>query len=1134
MVERRNEISGGHFNGPVVQAGSIDQLTVHLSDPIAAQVRPLTSWRDRPELTPPLRDLLEAQHRATESLPYKLLRVKQPELTQVYVQQTMRPQIIDRLPESERKTAAETGERTLAVTEALNRNGHLMITGEPGGGKSTVGYMYVQQISEFWLSASDGSSLLTEPVLPLRIPARALAENKAWAELLASGAEDTLGRLLSERPRAELFARRALGARWLVFIDGLDEIVESDTRAQVIDAIAYQVRRNPDHRLVITTRPLPASELKPLEQAGVDTYAIQPFGPLELKEFARAWFRAQNPITAAACAEEFIRQVHDGRVRELVRNPLLATIAAIANTLEPHRQLPNSRVDLYGRFMEYLLDDGASRRNTVAELRRSLRDHPERLALVEWMHQHRTEIVERLAVHRLEAESPLFEAACEWVQANHSEVPDGWQADLRALLAGTGVFIQTEDNLRFRHHSFAEFLAARRRAGEIPADFPDLDEWIKRGLTDANQAFALFTFVLWGRGDHDLGQVLQLLLAGTKDKVMLAGRLLAEGISVEGELVTMVVDRIVDLLLSNGALSDPWDEVEEIGQVLVSFMPESLGLSVITRLHQQRDRPELAEATRIECAIVLGHLIEPESAALWLERFAENAGPAAVRRSVSALKDLVPNGTERAERLLVGMAAATEQDCVMTMALISMLLEIGRTEAAGPLVRGLVRRLRADPGVTGGGVLPLRARSSRIADMWEESSANWGVLAELAARSKCMDEALWAADKAFKVGDPSVEEFDDAVKAVLSVKGSDGLAEILVAVASKPLKHLIGTAGTLQEELYSKEAIELAGRAVAMPNIGTHDFYTAARVFVQAGATIELMRLIESSSHLGVSHRVQLASFLSDTKNSAVVEGWARSALVDHSVDRWDFSRAASALLGLDDPGTPQEIYQAACARGPEYQGRAAILLCGSGHTELGSDLIRNLLTEATETGTLVDVAVDLVPDREFALAGELLTAARLRILDCDAFDQQRLVDALARAGRRDEAIAAARRVVVDNISGYWLAHCVEEWIDVGGAASADGILTETLSRDVRAVQRMKIANEFAKAGLLAAAVTMWLDVVRHHGEAVDQGVAAASCLVKCGHRDQAIATLDDALTEERLTIPARATLRALRAWVTA
>jgi hypothetical protein len=67
-----------------------------------------------------------------------------------------------------------------------------------------------------------------------------------------------------------------------------------------------------------------------------------------------------------------------------------------------------------------------------------------------------------------------------------------------------------------------------------------------------------------------------------------------------------------------------------------------------------------------------------------------------------------------------------------------------------------------------------------------------------------------------------------------------------------------------------------------------------------------------------------------------------------------------------------------------------------------------------------------------------------------------------------------------------------------------------------------------------APAVTMWLDVVRHHGEAIEQDVAAVSCRVKCGHRDEAVTTLTEALTDKQLTVPARAKLRALQAWLMA
>lgn len=143
----------------------------------------MTSWQDRPELPDVLRDLLAAQHSATESLPYKLLRVEQPEPRQGYVQQTMRTRPAQTQAQSGERAKPQTegSERTMAVTEALNRNGHLMITGEPGSGKSTVGYLYVQQVAAYWLTAREGEPPLTEPVLPLWIPARALAANKVWA-----------------------------------------------------------------------------------------------------------------------------------------------------------------------------------------------------------------------------------------------------------------------------------------------------------------------------------------------------------------------------------------------------------------------------------------------------------------------------------------------------------------------------------------------------------------------------------------------------------------------------------------------------------------------------------------------------------------------------------------------------------------------------------------------------------------------------------------------------------------------------------------------------------------------------------------------------------------------------------------
>lgn len=1112
MVEWRNTVSG-NVTGPVVQAARID--AVYLPGSTApVDGPPLNSWRDRPELPDALRDLLAAQCSVMEALPYKLLRVKQPKLRQVYVQQTMRTQTTQIESGERTKPQTDGGERTMAVAEALNRNGHLMITGEPGSGKSTVGYMYVQQIADYWLNARDDEPPLTEPVLPLRIPARALAANKVWAELLAAGAEEALGRLLSTRPAAGLFARRALGARWLVFVDGLDEIIEPDTRALVIDAIAHQIRRGVHQRLVITTRPLAGNELKSLERAGVERYDIQPFGPVELEDFARAWFQEQTPITARTRADEFVRQVRDSRLRELVRNPLLATIAAIAYTVEPNRPLPNSRVDLYARFMTYLFDEHASRRDTLSELRKSLAGQPARVALAEWLHERRIELVERLAVHRLENESPLLDAAYEWVLANYPSLPEAWQDDVGSVLDSTGVFVPADGSLRFRHHSFAEFLAARRRAGEIPADFPDLDEWITRGLSGASQVFALFTFVLWGREDHDLSRVFTTLLAGTREKVLLAGRLLAET-TVDADLSAAVVNRLLDLLLANGVRTDPWSEVEEVGEVLGWVLPKVLGDAVLERLRDLRDAPELAEAIRLECAVVLGRLTDPETAATWLAEFAETAGWSAVARTAKVLPDLVSGGVERSERLLVPMA----DDALSTLTVISLLQDLDRHVPARRLIHSLYERLRDRPSR----LLPLG--DTRLADEVDDDPPGWGVLAGLAARSDCQVEALWAAEQALAQPDITEQDLGGAVQALLVVKGADGVAEAVSSVSGRPIRHLLKAATALREENQFDGAITLVRKAMAYPHIDPFDFSRAATEFVECGVAAELPHIVDECPHLTAKHLVRLP-VTPETRHHV------RLALNEVDLDPWDLKGAAEALLDPDEPATAEEIRDVARRHGPAHWGLAAVTLFEANYAELGAELFRDMLARGTTTSALDDILI-VIASRRFELMDELLSAVRTMARDAKSSWMERFVGTLAGAGRIEDAVILARELFVANLDSGWLSSLVDKWLKAGGVAVGDDILAAMAERDIPAEQRMEIADELASQGLLEAAVKLWLDVVRYHGEAVSHGIAAASCLVRCGHRDQALGTVDQALAGS-ISAPAKARLIALRAWMLA
>lgn len=538
----------------------------------------VASW---PEIQLPslaLRNLLEAQTKSVDRLPYELLSVHEPPLSTVYVSPRIQIRTSDERTSQDDSPGSEplvkelpTSRRTQAVTsisEALDNHDHLVVTGEPGAGKSTMSSYLARQLSRLWLREDSMiDPPVTEPLVPLRVSARSLVGSGSWSSVLARAASRSFGRSLLEDPDPGLFAGRVHGARWLVMVDGLDEIPDPRLRGEVVWAIGQHARVGSDYRFVVTTRALPDAELAPFSAMG--SYVIQPFDRPQLEEFARKWFNAQRVSSAAAETERFLRETSDGRLRELVRNPLLATIAAVSAVKEPERPLPASRISLYERFCDYLSGDRVSRRNPLDQLHKQHEHDPERFGCVRWLHRSRASILDVLARRRLESQDKLWQAAVDWVSDNVAhdvDLVDGWQEHLWEELAGTGLLVASDRELVFLHQSFAEFLAARSHAEALGDEPADLDAWIRRGLREADRTFALFTFAMWAaRQGQSIDVVLERLLSSLDPRrVFFAGRLLAEGIPASAATADGVIDRLF-ALVRNGEDDEASEGFEVLG-----------------------------------------------------------------------------------------------------------------------------------------------------------------------------------------------------------------------------------------------------------------------------------------------------------------------------------------------------------------------------------------------------------------------------------------------------------------------------------------------------------------------------------------------------------------------------------------
>jgi hypothetical protein len=140
------------------------------------------------------------------------------------------------------------------------------------------------------------------------------------------------------------FFRRAPRPRvaWLVLVDGLDEIADTNTRKAVLRMVSGAESR---YRFVVATRPLPAGELN----SNVPCYELQPFTPEDLHEYATRWLGSQ--------VDQFTTAGMGAHLDALARKPLIASM--LCQLYAAERPLPTGRTGAYQSFVELIYEQNA-------------------------------------------------------------------------------------------------------------------------------------------------------------------------------------------------------------------------------------------------------------------------------------------------------------------------------------------------------------------------------------------------------------------------------------------------------------------------------------------------------------------------------------------------------------------------------------------------------------------------------------------------------------------------------------------------------------------------------------------------------------------------------------------------------
>ncbi len=256
-----------------------------------------------------------------------------------------------------------------ALAEASN--GCLMLTGEPGSGKSTFArHICAELVNACTDSGYDWQSGLPgwtqqRAMLPVMLSLGAFARGHKDAALQLSELEQFLGRQAEVCDDLRGFAADLLVELkthgGLVCFDGLDEVAESQ-RGRIRELIVMFAESHKRCHVLVTSRVHSYYAKAAWQFTQWDTRQIAPLSDAKMGEFIHAWYDAKahfdmdKPEGFYPGKRDRLIQALRKRDRrglhKLAQIPLLLTTMAIVHT---DKELPNSRVEVFESCIDILL-----------------------------------------------------------------------------------------------------------------------------------------------------------------------------------------------------------------------------------------------------------------------------------------------------------------------------------------------------------------------------------------------------------------------------------------------------------------------------------------------------------------------------------------------------------------------------------------------------------------------------------------------------------------------------------------------------------------------------------------------------------------------------------------------------------
>jgi hypothetical protein len=269
---------------------------------------------------------------------------------QLFVQPSVWPSTKDRV-----------NEIPVAIEKILAHVTRIVILGDPGGGKSTL-------FSKLTHDIASGAV----PSLAKRVPFLVILRD--YASVVRGTNRQTLAAYVSSlckspynvTPPDEAVEYMLLNDRAVVILDGLDELLDTSLRRDVVQAVEGFAHRYPSCPLIVSSRRVGYDEA-PLDHELFLRLELSEFSQSQVVEYVNKWFALDESVALIRreeLAEAFARD--STFVADLRTNPLLLSL--MCGIYASENYIPRNRPDVYEKCALLLFDRWDKQRGIVAPL----------------------------------------------------------------------------------------------------------------------------------------------------------------------------------------------------------------------------------------------------------------------------------------------------------------------------------------------------------------------------------------------------------------------------------------------------------------------------------------------------------------------------------------------------------------------------------------------------------------------------------------------------------------------------------------------------------------------------------------------------------------------------------------------